>query len=312
MRFPPIEPFATGHLAVSDGNEIYWEASGNPRGIPALHLHGGPGAGLMTGHRRRFDPERFLIVALDQRGCGRSRPLVIDEGAQLATNTTHALVADIEALRAHLSIERWLVTGVSWGSTLALAYAQAHPERVIGIALMCVTTTSRDEVEWATEALHRVFPREWERFERASGRRPGQRVIDAYHERLTSPERAVREAAARAWCEWEDVHVSLDPRHQPTTQYTDPVFRQVFATLVVHYWKHAAFLEDGALLSGMSRLAHVPGVLIHGRLDVSSPLSVALALHRAWPRSELEVIDEGHGGELMVGALVDAIARITP
>lgn len=310
--FPPIEPFATGYLAVGDGNEIYWEVSGNPRGIPALHLHGGPGSGLMTGHRRRFDPERFLIVALEQRGSGRSRPLVIETNAQLATNTTQALVADIEALRAHLSIDRWLITGVSWGSTLALAYAQAHPERVTGVALMCVSTTSRDEVEWVTEALHRVFPCEWERFEKASGRSRGQRVIDAYYERLTSPERSVREAAAQAWCEWEDVHVSLDPGHQPTIQYTDPVFRQVFATLVVHYWKHAAFLEEGALLAGVSRLAHVPAVLIHGRMDVSSPLSVAFALHRAWRGSELEVIDEGHGGPVMVGRLVQAIKRLTP
>ena len=266
----------------------------------------------MTGHRRRFDPARSMVVAFEQRGCGRSRPSVIEPGSDLSTNTTRALVADMERLREHLGIERWLVTGVSWGSTLALAYAQAHPERVLGIALMCITTTTRAEVEWLTEDMRRVFPREWERFAEASGRRPGQRVIDAYYERLTSSDPEERDAAAVAWCAWEDVHVSLDPRARPNPQYADPVFRQVFATLVVHYWKHAAFIEDGALLAGMSRLAGIPGVLVHGRLDVSSPLSIAWDLHRAWPGSELLVIDEGHGGAAMVDALVDAIARLTP
>lgn len=311
--FPPIEPFASAHLEVGNGQAIYWEASGNPRGKPALSIHGGPGGGMGSGYRRRFDPSRWLIVGFEQRGCGRSRPLVTDALDSLPSNTTQALISDIEALRAHLAVERWMLVGTSWGTTLALAYAQAHPDRVSGLASMCVTTTSAAEVAWITEDLRRVFPREWERFEAGSERRAGERVIDGYHRRLASPDPRERDDAARAWCAWEDTHVSLDPRHQPSPSYDDPSYRQVFATLVVHYWKHAAFLPEGALRAGMSRIAHIPGALIHGRLDISSPLEVAWDLHRAWPQSSLVVVDdEGHGGHAMVDELVRAIARFAP
>ncbi|HEU5433191.1 MAG TPA: prolyl aminopeptidase [Thermomicrobiales bacterium] len=311
--FPPIEPFATGYLNVGDGNELYWEASGNPDGKPALHLHGGPGSGIKTGYRRRFDPARFLIVSFEQRGCGRSRPLVIDSAADLSTNTTPALVADIEALRQFFGVERWLVSGISWGTTLALAYAQSHPDRVSELILTAVTTTTAAEVEWITEAMGRVFPREWEAFATAAHRQPGQRLIDAFYDRITDPAPAVRAEAARAWCAWEDVHVSLDPNYVPDPRYDDPQFRAVFATLVIHYWKHAAFIAGDGLLAGMDRLAGIRGVLIHGRLDVSSPLATAWRLHKAWPGSELIVVDdEGHGGEAMVEATVAAIGRFAP
>jgi proline iminopeptidase len=170
---PAIDTFATGHLAVSDGNRIYWEASGNPRGKPALHLHGGPGSGIMSRYRRSFDPERFLIVSFEQRGCGRSQPLATDSNADLLTNTTPALISDIEELRKHLGVEAWLLSGGSWGSTLALAYAQAHPDRVTEIVLAAVTTTTRSEVEWITEQIGRVFPREWEQFAAAVRTEPG-------------------------------------------------------------------------------------------------------------------------------------------
>jgi proline iminopeptidase len=310
--FSPIEPFATGYLPVSDGNEIYWETSGNPEGKPALHLHGGPGSGNGTGYRRRFDPSKFLIVTFDQRGCGRSRPLIIDPAADLLTNTTPALIADIEALRVHLGVDAWLVNGLSWGTTLGLAYAQAHPERVSELILFAVTTTSASEVEWITEAMGRVFPREWEEFEAASHRKPGQRIIDAYYELITDPDPAVREQAARAWCAWEDTHVSLDPKYVHDPRYDDPEFRSVFATLVTHYWKHAGFAPEGGLLAGMDRIADIPGVLIHGRLDVSSPLDTAWKLHKAWPNSDLIVVDEGHGGEVMIDELVRTIARFAP
>src|SRR5689334_14145944 len=189
------------------------------------------------GYRRRFDPERFLIVGFEQRGCGRSRPLAIDALDQLSTNTTQALIADMEALRAHLAIQRWLLAGLSWGTTLALAYAQAHPERVSELLLFAVTTTSASEVAWITEEMGRIFPEEWERFEAASGRKPGQRVIDAYYERITDPDPAVRETAARAWCRWEDTHISL-LSNKTDSMFEDLEFSKIFATLVIHYWKH--------------------------------------------------------------------------
>jgi proline iminopeptidase len=312
--FPPIEPFAAGFLPVSDGNEIYWETSGDRDGKPALHLHGDPGSGARPNYRRRFDPDKFLIVGLDQRGCGRSRPLVIDSIApDLATNTTQAIIADIEALRAHLSVEKWLVTGPSWGATLALAYAQAHPDRVSEIILGAVTNTSASEVEWITESVGRIFPREWEQFEAASHRKPGQRVIDAYYDLITDPDPVVREDAARAWCTWEDTHVSLVPGYVPDPRYNDPQFRLVFATLVIHYWKHAGFAAEGGLLAYMDRIAHIPGVLIHGKLDVSSPLVTAWNLHKVRPNSDLIVVDdEGHGGDVMNDELIRAIARFAP
>jgi proline iminopeptidase len=310
VQFPPIEPFATGYLPVSDGNEIYWETSGNPDGKPALYLHGGPGSGVGTGYRRNFDPGQYLIVSLDQRGCGRSRPLVSDALADLATNTTQALIADLEALRRHLGIDKWLVTGLSWGTTLALAYAQAHPDHVTELVLGAVTSTSPAEVEWITESVGRIFPEAWDRFEAASGRTPGQRVIDAYYDRITDPDPAVRAHAAKDWCAWEDVHVSLDPNHAPFPDFEDPEFRAVFATLVIHYWKHSGFAGESGLLAGMDKIAHIPGVLIHGRMDVSGPLVTAWELHKRWPNSELIVIEgEGHGGPDMIAELRRAYAR---
>ena len=310
--FPEIGTFATGHLPVTDGNEIYWEASGNPRGKPALHLHGGPGSGIMTRYRRHFDPERFLVVSFEQRGCGRSRPLVTNPGADLLSNTTPALISDIEELRRHLQVEAWLLSGVSWGTTLALAYAQAYPDRVTEIVLTAVTTTTRSEVEWATEQMRRVFPREWDRFAAAVRPEPGQSLIDAYYERITHPDRKVRESTARAWCAWEDVHVSLNPKHTPSPRFRDPEFRLLFATLVIHYWKHAGFISGDGILANLGRISHLPGVLIHGRWDVSSPMETAWELHKAWPASELVVVDvDGHGGETMADELTRAIARFS-
>jgi proline iminopeptidase len=278
-----------------------------------VRLHGGPGSGLGAGFRRDFDPEIFLIVGLHQRGCGRSRPLATDPGADLAANTTSNLIADLEALRTHLGIDRWLVTGVSWGTTLALAYAQAHPERVRGLVLAAVTTTTAAEVEWITEQMGRVFPREWEEFAAAAHAAPGQSIIDAYRVRILDLDPTVRAAAALAWCTWEVVHVSLDPRSTPSPRFRDADFRLLFATLVIHYWSQAGFVDDlesGDLLAGMPGIAHIPGVLIHGRLDVSSPLETAWHLHRMWPGSDLVVIDdEGHGGPTMGDELQRAIAR---
>ena len=207
------------------------------------------------------------------------------------------MVADLEQLRAHLGIDEWLVSGGSWGSTLALAYAEEHPGRVTGLVVCAVTTSAHEEIEWISERVGRVFPREWEEFEAASGRRPGQRLLDAYLERLTDPDPEVRAAAAHAWCTWEDVHVSLDPAHEPYLSVQHPQFQLLIATHVVNNWAHDAWLGESGIFDRLDTITHLPAVLIHGRLDVSGPLVTAWNLHRRWPGSKLVVLDdEGHGG----------------
>lgn len=311
--YPATEPYASGLLPVGDGQTIYWETSGNPQGKPAVFLHGGPGGGMGGGYRRRFDPERYLIVGFEQRGCGRSLPLVTDPAHQLHLNTTGALIADMEVLREHLGIGRWLLHGVSWGTALALAYAQAHPECVSELVLMAVAPTDARYVTWITETVGVLFPEEWEAFAQAGQVQPGQRVVDAYSALLTHADPGVRQAAAAAWCRWEDIHISLDPGFEPghTLAAASPETRQVFATLVTHYWAHAGFWSEGAPLAGMSRLGDIPGILIHGRYDVSGPAGFAWELHRAWPGSEWCLIDdEGHGGPRMVDAVREATDRL--
>ena len=266
-----------------------------------------PGSGCTPGSRRAFDPAAYRIVLLDQRGCGRSRPLADSAAADLTTNTTDHLVGDLERLRGHLGIDRWVVTGGSWGATLALAYAQRHPERVRAVVLAAVTSGRRLETEWITRDMRRVFPREWDAFaaEVPEDERTGD-LAAAYAHLLASPDPAVTERAARAWCAWEDAHVSL--ASGPYPRFADPVFRQVFARLVTHYWAHGCFLDDRPVLAAMDRIADIPAVLIHGRLDVSGPLDTAWDLHRAWPASRLVVCDDdGHGGEGMSAALVEAL-----
>ncbi|MCZ2263999.1 MULTISPECIES: alpha/beta fold hydrolase [unclassified Isoptericola] len=306
---PPEPPPRTGRLRVADGNELYYEAVGDPDGPAVLWLHGGPGSGAGTGHRRRIDPARQQAITFDQRGCGRSRPLVTERLDLLDENTTAAQIEDVEALRRHLGVDRWLVTGASWGSTLALAYAQAYPERVTGLALFAVVTTSTSEVEWVTEDMGRVFPEEWEVFAAAVDRAPGERVVDAYARALRDPDARVRARAAAAWGRWEDVHVSLGPGWRSDPRWHTSPSRDVLATLVTHYWSHSGFGGD-EILGRMDRLHGVPGVLVHGRRDVSSPARTAWELRRAWPGSELVVLDEGHGGPESVAALERAIAAL--
>lgn len=295
MRYPPIEPYATGMLDVGDGNHVYWETCGNPDGIPAVVLHGGPGSGASPHWRRYFDPERYRVVLFDQRGCGRSTP---DAGmADLSVNTTAHLIADIEALRRHLGVGRWLVIGASWGATLGVAYAEAHPDSVSEVVLFSVTTTTRREVDWVTQDMRRVFPAEWTRLrDGIPAAMRDLRIIDAYAELLDDPDPAVRDQAAKDWCAWEDTHVATVPGYTPDPRYADPVFRMRFARLVTHYWRHSAWYADGELLAGARKLGDLPGVLIHGRLDFSSPLDIAYDLAQAWPGAELVVVDDaGHG-----------------
>ena len=306
-------PLECGLLDVGDGHRVHWEQSGNPAGLPVVCLHGGPGSGCSPGWRRWFDPDRFRVVLLDQRGCGRSTPSAADD---LRANTTHHLVADLERLRAHLGIERWMLFGGSWGSTLGLAYATAHPERVSAAVLFSVVTTSRREVEWVTRDMGRLFPAAWEEFRAGvpAAERDGS-LVDAYARLLDSPSPEVRERAARDWCRWEDTHVAVTANHTPDPRYDDPVFRMVFARLVTHYWRHAAWLPEGALLRGVAALGDIPAVLVTGRMDVSGPPDVAWRLARAWPGAELVIVDDaGHGSGYpgMREALLAAVDRVGP
>jgi proline iminopeptidase len=311
--YPKVEPHAHGMLDVGDRHRLYWEARGNPDGKPAVVLHGGPGSGCPPGLARCFDPAAYRVVLFDQRGCGRSTPHASEPDADLSTNTTAYLIADIEQLRDHLGVDAWLVFGGSWGTTLGLAYAQQHPHRVTQMILASVVTTTRREVEWVTRDMGRIFPEQWASFR--NGVPPGQRggsLVDAYSRLLHDPDPAVRDHAARQWCTWEDVHVSIPDGHSPDPRFDDPAYRLAFARLVTHYWRHAAFLEDGILLRRAHLLAGLPGVLIHGRLDISAPADIAWQLSRQWPGSELVLIEQGgHGGRHpgMREALLAATAR---
>jgi proline iminopeptidase len=298
QQFPPIEPYDSGMMDVGDGHRVYWECCGNPLGKPALFLHGGPGSGCSPGQRRFFDPKLYRAVLFDQRGCGRSRPLASQPGVDLATNTTAHLIADIESLRTMLAIDRWTILGLSWGTTLGLAYAQAHPQRVSAMVLGFVTTTSRAEVRWITQDIGRIFPEEWDRFAKTvPDHLRHLPLVEAYAIMLDDRDPAVRARAARAWCDWEDAHVSLTPGHTPNPHFQDLEFRIRFARLVTHYWRHAAFLDDEQLIRDAERLNGIPGVLIHGRYDVSGPLETAWKLSKQWTTSQLHILDDaGHGG----------------
>lgn len=288
--FPPIEPYDSGLLDVGDGHRVYWEACGNPAGKPALVLHGGPGSGCTPGARRHFDPRAYRVILLDQRGAGRSTPHASTPGIDLSTNTTLHLLADIERLRSHLGIERWLVFGGSWGSTLALAYAERHPERVSEMVLVAIATTTPGEVEWITRGVGMIFPEAWERFQAGVPESErGSRPVDAYHRLLMHPDPAVHEKAARDWCDWELAVIAVHD-HPPNPRYEDARFRLGFARLVTHYWRHDAWLEDGVLLRDAHRLSGIPGILIHGRLDLGGPLVTPWRLAKAWPGSELVVV----------------------
>jgi proline iminopeptidase len=305
--YPEIEPYEQGLLDVGDGHRVYWECCGKPTGKTAVVMHGGPGSGCNVGMRRLFNPEKYRVVLFDQRGCGRSRPLASDPDADLRSNTTHHLIEDIEKLRKHLGIASWLVFGGSWGSTLGLAYSELYPERVTEIVLSAVVTTRRVEIRWLTRDMGRLFPDQWERF--CSGLPPAARdgdLAEAYARLLFDADPAVRERAARDWCAWEEAHVSLRSGGR-SPRWDDPTFRLGFARLVTHYWSNAAWLEDGALLRNAPKLAGIPGILIHGRFDVSSPLDIPWQISKAWPGSDFIVVDDaGHSlglGDATIAAL---------
>ena len=292
--YPEIEPTRSGLLDVGDDNSIYWETVGNPAGKPALVLHGGPGSGCTPTLRRFFDPARYQVVLFDQRGCGRSTPHAADPEVDLTTNTTWHLVDDIENLRRHLDIDQWLLFGVSWGSTLALAYAEAHPDRVTEIVLGAVTTTRPSEIDWLYHGAGWFLPEEWDRFRSGTKEASGDDLVAAYRSLLEHPDPTIRDEAARHWCEWEDAVVSAGRHIEPNPRYLDPRFRLAFARTVTHYFANGAWLDDGQLIAQADRLAGIPGVLAHGNLDFSSPLATAWELSRTWPDAELVVAEAGH------------------
>lgn len=297
--YPPIEPYGSGMLDVGDGNLVYWEVCGNPDGKPALVVHGGPGSGCTPRARQCFDPDRYRVVLFDQRGCGRSTPHASDPATDMRHNTTPHLIADMERLRDHLGITDWLLYGGSWGSTLILAYAQAHPERVTEIVIPSVTTTRRSEIDWLYRGVGRIFPEAWDAFRAGVPEATDPTgAVAAYARRMESPRAAVRERATADWCAWEDAVLSMEPYTGPPPYSGRPDgARQALVRICAHYFAHGAWLEEGRLIREAHRLTGIPGALIHGRFDLGSPLITAWELHRAWPDAELTVIDDaGHLG----------------
>jgi proline iminopeptidase len=307
-----LTPHDSGLLDVGDGQSVHWEVCGNPAGKPALVVHGGPGSGATPWWTQFFDPARYRVVLFDQRGCGRSLPHASEPGIDLSVNTTAHLIADMEALRRMLGIERWLLLGGSWGSALSLAYAVEHPEQVSELVLWSVVTTRPYEVEWVTRTMGHLYPAEHEQLLSLlpASERDGN-IAAAYHRLLMSPDPAVHDAAARAWCAWEDRLATLSGPVQPSERYADPRFRLAFARLVTHYFGNAGFLDDDAILGRLGRLSGVPTVLVRGRLDVASPLSAAWAVARAMPWAELHVVEQDpHGpGDETLDLLHRSIAR---
>ncbi|MFD4442857.1 prolyl aminopeptidase [Nocardia sp. NPDC058519] len=294
--YPEIEPFEQGLLDVGDGQSVYWEVSGNPDGKPVVFVHGGPGGGTGPLQRRFFDPAVYKIVLFDQRGCGKSMPHIAD-GAPLDTNTTPNLIADMESLRAHLGLERWQVFGGSWGSTLGLAYAQAHPERVTELVLRGIFLLRRKEIDWYYNgAAGTVYPAEWAKFLAPvpAGERDDD-LVEVYHRLLHSPDPQVALDAAVAWSTWEGATSSLLPQPDRVAETAEARFALAFARIENHYFRHGGFLDEGQLLADIDRIADIPGVIVQGRHDIVCPAVSAWDLHNAWPSSTLHIVeDAGH------------------
>jgi proline iminopeptidase len=288
--FPPIEPYATGMLKLDAVHTMYWEQSGNPHGVPALFLHGGPGAGATPTHRRFFDPQHYRIVIFDQRGAGRSTPL----GA-LADNSLAHLIGDMEALRRHLGIERWLVFGGSWGSTLALAYAESHPARCLALVLRGIFLCRSSEVEWFLYGMRTIFPEAWRAF--AGFVPPAERsnLLDAYYRRLTDPEPAVHMPAARAWSTYEGACSTLLPNPDTVAAFGEDRMALGLARIEAHYFKSNTIAPEHDLVAHVDRLRRVPAIIVQGRYDMVCPIVSADELARAWPEAEYIVVpDAGH------------------
>lgn len=290
--FPEIEPYDTGYLAVDDLHSVYYEQCGNPEGKPAIFVHGGPGGGSNAIHRRFWNPKRYRVVLFDQRGCGRSTP-----HAELRNNTTWHLVSDMERIRERLGIERWQLFGGSWGSTLSLAYAQQHPDRVTELILRGIFLLRNKEIDWYyQEGAGRIFPEAFERFLAPIPIDERENLVRAYYERLTSNDRKTRMGAARAWSTWEGSTSRLIPDPELIARTSEDVFAEAFARIECHYFVNRGFFdEDQQLLRNIGKVQHLAAVIVQGRYDIVCPVESAFELHHAWPRSELHVVpDAGH------------------
>jgi len=304
--YPEIQPYVRHTLRVDNTHQLYVEESGNPQGIPVVFLHGGPGAGSEPFQRRFFDPQRYRIVLFDQRGCGQSTP-----HAELADNNTENLVADIERIRAHLGIERWLVFGGSWGSTLGLVYAEAHPECVMGLVLRGIFLCRPRDINWFyQDGASFLFPDYWADYLAPISPAERDSMVDAYYERLTGEDEVTRMAAAKAWSLWEGRTATLLPRQSVIEHFANPFTALSLARIECHYFINNSFLEPDQILARADRLKGIPGVIIHGRYDVVCPVEQAFASHQAWPEAQLEVIaDAGHSAT--EPGIVDALVRAT-
>jgi len=292
ILFPEIEANLTDYLPVSERHSLYYEVCGNPEGVPVVFLHGGPGGGVQPKYRRFFDPEFYKIILFDQRGAGKSKP-----HADLEQNTTWDLVADIEKLRVHLGIEKWLVFGGSWGSTLALSYAITHPERVSGLILRGIFLCRPIEIQWLyQEGASWLYPDAWEKYAGVIPSAEQADMVKAYYARLTSPDAAVRLEAARAWSTWEAATSKLIPDQDLVNAFDEEEFALAFARIECHYFIHDSFFDtDNFLLENVAKIRQIPGYIVHGRYDVVCPVRSAWDLHRAWPEAQLEIVpDAGH------------------
>lgn len=305
--YPPIEPFETGMLDVGNGHSIYWERVGTKGGKPAVFLHGGPGGGIYPAHRSLFDPTRYEVVLFDQRGCGRSTPY-----AELEHNTTWDLVADIELLRETFGFDTWQVFGGSWGSTLALAYAETHPERVSELILRGVYTLTQAELDWYYRfGVSEMFPDKWERFLSVL-KTPEERAdpVTAYRALLTGPDDALKLEAAKAWSTWEGETITLLPHPGYSADFSDGHFALAFARIENHYFFHKAWLRERQLLDDAHKLRGIPGVIVHGRYDMPCPARYAWELAKIWTDAELHLI-EGAGHAYSEPGILDRLIRAT-
>jgi proline iminopeptidase len=288
--FPDIEPYAAGRIALDGSHVMRWEACGNPKGVPLVFLHGGPGGGCLPHHRRFYDPKFWNVVLYDQRGAGLSTPT-----AELAGNTTQELIADLERLREELRVDRWLVFGGSWGSTLALAYAQAHTKSVLGLVLRGIFLATPAEIDWFMHGMRNVFPEAWRAFTEALPAEERANLLDSYYRRLTNPDPAVHLPAARAWDRYEGACTTLLPVVDPLSRFDGDTAALAIARIEAHYFVNRGFLAPDQLLAGVSAIRHLPCTIVQGRYDIVCPPVTADALARAWPEAEYVVVpDAGH------------------